>query len=149
VNWILPSNFIVIDSSNIYSPIIHCQDTGQFLIKQKAYFGDCETINSKSITIRYNDGTYATTYNNNGIKDVVIYPNPNNGQFNLLVEMFKKQKFGIFITDINGIEKLRLIIDDAEIFNGNINIPTPTNGSYIIKIISAYDSKHVSFIISQ
>lgn len=149
VIWNFPSTFTVINISNPFAPVISCRDTGYYNIQQTAYFGSCQTQFSKTVHITYNDGSYATVYNNNGIQNVTLSPNPNDGQFNLNVTMYKKQTFGIFVTDASGIEKMRLSVKDSDTFSGNIVVPNVTNGTYVLKVISAYDSQYILFVVTQ
>lgn len=149
VIWGFPSTFTVINNSNPYAPIVICSDTGYYNIQQTAYFGSCQTLFNKAVHITYNDGSYATNYNNNGIQNVTLSPNPNNGQFDLTVNMYKKQTFAVFVNDASGVEKFRIILNDTDNYSGNIVLPQVSNGTYVLKVVSAYDSKHVLFVVTQ
>ena len=149
VQWNFPSTFTVINITNPYAPIVVCSDTGYYAIQQTAYFGSCAPVLTKTVHIKYNDGSFATAYNNNGIQSVGLSPNPNDGQFNLTVSMYKKQNFTIFVNDATGVEKYRISVTDSDSFFGNISVPNITNGTYVLKVVSAYDSKHLLFIVTQ
>lgn len=149
VIWNFPATFTVINMANPYAPVVTCSDTGFYTIQQTAYFGSCQVQYSKPVHITFNDGSYATAYNNNGIQDVTLSPNPNDGQFNLSVSMYKKQTFAIFVNDASGVEKWRTTVYDSDVFSGNVIVPNITNGTYVLKVVSAYDSKHVLFVVTQ
>lgn len=149
VLWTFPATFTVINNSNPYSPVVVCSDTGYYTISQTAYFGGCQPVLTKQVHIKYSDGSYATPYNNNGIQSISLSPNPNTGQFNLNVSMYKKQTFMIFVIDASGVEKLRIPVSDSDTYSGNILVPQVTNGTYILKVVSSYDARHVVFVVSQ
>lgn len=148
VQWIFPSTCTVIDKSNPFSPIITHSDTGTFAINLKAFFGTCEMNKLKTIHVGAIDSAFANSFNNNGIESILLYPNPNNGQFNVEIKLYKKQTFALFIYDANGIEKYRQTINDNNYFNQLININPVTPGTFIIKVIAEYDAKQKPFIIS-
>lgn len=148
VQWVFPATFTVINNTNKFAPVVMCSDTGYYNITQTVYFGSCQSVLNKQVHIKYNDGTYANSYNNNGIQNLTLYPNPNNGQFNVSVTLFKKQSFAIFITDANGIEKLRIPVVEKDTYNGNVILPNPAPGTYILKAISAYDYKYIVFVVT-
>ena len=148
VQWIFPSTCTVIDNSNPFSPIITHSDTGTFAINLKAFFGTCEMNKLKTIHVGAIDSAFANSFNNNGIESILLYPNPNNGQFNVEIKLYKKQTFALFIYDANGIEKYRQTINDNNYFNQLININPVTPGTFIIKVIAEYDAKQKPFIIS-
>lgn len=149
VIWSFPTTFTVINNSNPYSPVVMCGDTGYYNISQIAHYGSCQTAFNKTVHITYNDGSFATTYNNNGINNITLSPNPNNGQFGLNVTLFKKQTFAIFVHDALGVEKLRITVNDSDNYSGNVSVPQVTNGTYLLKVISAYDSRTIVFIVNQ
>lgn len=149
VQWSFPGTFTVISTSDPFFPVVMCSDTGFYQIKETAYFGSCKTEYSKSVHIQFNDGSYATNYNNNGIQDVILYPNPNSGQFNLSVTLYKKQSFVILITDAVGTVLLKIPVSENDQYNGYITIPNVTNGTHVLKVISPYDSRHILFEVTQ
>lgn len=149
VQWSFPPTCTIINNSNSFSPIIVNSDTGSFVINLKAFFGTCELNKSKLVHISNIDTTFATKFNNNGIESVTLYPNPNSGQFNIEVKLYKKQTFALLIYDATGIEKFRQTINESSYFNQLITMPINTPGSYILKVVAEYDSKQKPFIISQ
>ena len=77
----------------------------------------------------------------------VLYPNPNNGSFDLFnvnFEEFGNDNLNVFVFDINGRK-----IYDSKLFKNNgthINIPNLTTGVYILKLSSDYKSEEIKFI---
>lgn len=149
VQWTFPPTCTIIDNSNPFSPVIVNSDTGTFVINMKAFFGTCEMNKSKLVHIGEVDTTFANGYNNNGIESITLYPNPNSGQFNVEVKLYKKQTFAIFIYNASSVEQFRQTIHESDYFNQLINIPGATSGSYVLKVVAEYDAKQKAFIISQ
>ena len=95
------------------------------------------------------DTSFANNYNNNGIKDIMLYPNPNTGNFTIDISLYKTQTFAIFIFDALGNELMRLSYNNLNFVSVPINISNPIPGTYLLKVIAEYDSKTKSFLITQ
>lgn len=149
VQWTFPPTCTVIDNSNPFSPVIVNSDTGTFVINLKAFFGDCEMNKFKTVHIGNVDTTLANGFNNNGIESITLYPNPNTGQFNVEVKLYKKQTFALLIYDASGVERYRQTVNESNYFNQLINMSPATTGSYILRVVAEYDAKQKAFIISQ
>ncbi|HXB40724.1 MAG TPA: T9SS type A sorting domain-containing protein [Bacteroidia bacterium] len=148
VHWILPSGCTIINT-DLSAPKIINADTGIMQITMIAWFGTCEMQLTKNITVINPDTNIANSHNNNGIKNLILYPNPNTGRFTIDVILYKKQSFAIFIFDALGNEILRLPFFNSNAESAFINLNNPVPGSYILKVIAEYDSKIKTFLISQ
>ena len=148
VRWDFPANSIVTDS-NMFAPAFILTDTGAFALTMHAYYGTCEVVLSHNSSTHPFDSLNATPWNNNGIDTIVVYPNPNNGTFNLDVTLFSKQNFVILVYDASGVEQTREQVYDAENWSGQISVPNPVPGNYVLKVIAPFDSDQKVFVISQ
>jgi len=148
VKWVLPANCILVNSDPYAPQIIHA-DTGALQITMMAWFGTCQMQLTKNIVVTLPDTTMANSHNNNGISNLVLYPNPNSGQFTVDVSFYKKQTFAIFIFDAIGNEILRLSFPDSDAASAAINLNNPAPGTYILKVIAEYDSETRTFLIDQ
>ncbi|MBK7669197.1 MAG: hypothetical protein IPJ32_18745 [Sphingobacteriaceae bacterium] len=90
VKWILPSIASII-GGDMFNPVVVFADTGTFSVTLQAFYGTCMTSTTKLIKIMPLDSAYATLSNNNGIKSLNVFPNPNNGQFTVQVEFIKSK----------------------------------------------------------
>lgn len=149
VQWTFPPSCSIIDNSNPFSPVIVNSDTGTFVINMKAFFGSCEMNKAKTVHIGNVDTTFANVYNNNGIESITLYPNPNSGQFNVEVRLYKKQTFAVFIYDATGVESYRQTINESDYINLPVNMSSATPGSYVLRVVAEYDAKQRTFVISQ
>ncbi|MCX6310743.1 MAG: T9SS type A sorting domain-containing protein [Bacteroidetes bacterium] len=148
VRWDFPLTTTLVDS-NMFAPAFINMDTGAFIITMHAFYGDCEVIYSRTIIVHPFDSSFANQWNNNGIDSISLYPNPNNGIFNLGVTLFAKQNFVILVYDANGIEKARQQVYDADNWNGQMAISNPVPGNYVLRVIAEFDSKQKVFVITQ
>jgi len=148
VSWDFPSTAIVTDS-NMFSPAFLNTDTGAFSLTMHAFYGTCEVVLTRTIDVHPFDSTFATAWNNNGIDTLILYPNPNNGIFSLDVQLFSKQNFVILVYDASGNERTRVQVYDAENWSGQISIPNPVPGNYILKVVAEFDADQRTFVISQ
>lgn len=147
VKWILPSNASIIGGDN-FNPIIFNPDTGAFLVSMIGYFGECVIDTTKLIQFFYADSTIASEFNNNGIKSVVLYPNPNSGQFTVGVEFYKKQNSSIQVWDTSPSKYFQQNFIDMDQITLPINLTQLINGTYILRVIGEYNTKYSNFIIT-
>ncbi len=148
VSWILPTGCQLLNT-NSFAPEIINSDTGALQITMLVWFGTCKMSLTKNIHVVKFDTAFATNYNNNGIKSITLYPNPNTGHFTVDVSLYKTQTFVIFIFDALGNELLRQPYNNLDFISAPINISTPTPGTYLLKVIAEYDSQTKTFLITQ
>lgn len=148
VSWDFPLYTTVTDS-NMFAPAFVNNDTGAFTITMHAFYGTCEVVLIRTINVHPFDSLFATPWNDNGIDTIILYPNPNNGVFNLDVLLFAKQNFVILVYDANGIERVRQEVFDADEWNGQMIVPNAIPGNYMLRVIAEYDSDEKIFVITQ
>lgn len=71
-----------------------------------------------------------------GLGSVVLYPNPNNGSFQLNANLVKQvESFNLIIMDVAGKEVYRSSKQNPEmLFNQQVSLPKITRGIYIVKM---------------
>jgi hypothetical protein len=148
VSWDFPFTAMVTDS-NMFAPVFINTDTGAFIITMHAFYGSCEVIYTRTIMVHTFDSLSANLWNANGIDTIILYPNPNNGTFNLGVFLFTKQNFVILVYDANGIEQVRQEVFDADQWNGQLTVPNALPGNYVLRVIAEYDTDEKIFVITQ
>ncbi len=147
-SWIFPSGIQVIDYNSL-APVIVLPDTGSFDVTMKGYYGACNVDITKTVYAIDYDSTFATSSNANGIKSMQLYPNPNTGNFNIEIEFFKKQQAAITIQDVSGNGYFFSQYGEVDEINEYISLTNAINGTYILKIVSEFDSRYITFIITQ
>lgn len=148
INWILPSIASII-GGDMYSPIVVFADTGSYSITMEAYYGNCMISATKIIHILPYDSAYATLTNNNGIKVLNVFPNPNTGAFTVHVEFYKKQNASIQVWDASPQKHFQNNFIETDIINLPVTLTQLQNGTYILRVISEYSSKYFNFVISK
>ena len=151
IDWDFPFEITVLDDSNINSPVIILPDTGAFQITMNAHYGTCIMPVTKWIYSADYDTTLATNYNQNGIKSVELYPNPNSGVFTVEIEFYKRQLSVTTVQDMNGYSYYwQENNEDNLIVTHNIDLgSTIQPGTYVLKVASEYDSYYITFIVNQ
>lgn len=150
IDWVFPFEVTVFDDSNINSPVIILPDTGAFEITMNAHYGSCIIPITKWIYSADYDSTLATNYNQNGIKSVELYPNPNTGVFTVEIEFYKRQHSVTTVQDMNGYSYYweennedDLIVTHQIDLGANIQ-----PGTYVLKVASEFDSYYITFVVN-
>lgn len=132
------------------SPLVILPDTGSFLITMNAYYGECLVSVTKEVFVSEFDSTYATFNNQNGIQSINLYPNPTTGSFTLEVEFYKKQRVSIAIQDMIGYSYDERVLDEIDSLEESFDLDyDAVNGTYVVRIISEYDSAYITFVLSR
>lgn len=148
VIWNFPAGINVINNDP-FSPMIIYTDTGSFSVNMQAVYGDCVLEKNKEVSIFSSDTSLATNYNNNGIKNISVSPNPNTGNFYANVELYKKQTFVVFVYDAVGVERYRKVVNDSDIYSENILINSAVPGTYTLMVIAEFDAGSKTFVVTQ
>lgn len=148
IQWLLPNNSYRI-GGDMFNPVIVFPDTGIYTITMKAFYGTCMLSSTKQIQILPIDSAYATLVNNNGIKSVTLFPNPNSGQFTVQVEFYKKQNSVIQIWDASPQIHFHQSNNDTLLLQLPVNLTSLPNGTYLLKVIGEFASKNIVFVISK
>jgi subtilisin-like proprotein convertase family protein len=112
------------------------RDTGQ---------GDTGTINSASITICSGSYTRLATPSFE-IKDFVLYPNPNKGNFTIRFTSANTTGVVVVVNDMLGRKIYENKFENNGNFNENIQLKNVTAGVYVVSVIDG-DRKGVSKIV--
>jgi hypothetical protein len=148
VKWVLPTIASIV-GGDMFSPIVVFADTGSFPVTEQVFYGTCMTSLTKTIRILPLDSAYATLTNNNGIKVLNLFPNPNNGQFTVQIEFYKKQNASVQIWDSQPQRHFQQNFSDADIINLPIDVSFLQNGTYVLRVTGEYASRHFYFVIGQ
>lgn len=148
LGWILPSVASII-GGDMFNPVVVFADTGSFPVTLQAFYGTCMVSTTKLIRISLQDSAYATLTNSNGIKSLNVFPNPNTGQFTVQVEFYKKQNASIQIWDSNPQKHFQQNFSNTDLINLPVNVTQLQNGTFVLRVIGEYASRHFYFVISK
>jgi subtilisin-like proprotein convertase family protein len=107
--------------------------------------GDTGTINTASLQICSSSYTTLATPDFE-IKDFVLYPNPNKGDFTVRFTSSNATDIQVFVTDLLGRKIYNKKFKNTGDFNQNIQLTNASSGTYIVTVIEG-DRKGVSKII--
>jgi hypothetical protein len=135
----------------MFSPLIRFNKEGSYPITMKAWFAGCDFNMSKVITINPYDPNVVNNYNNRyGIDTVIVAPNPNNGNFNLKVKLYKKQRLVIKIYSVAGTILWNKQWDYINEVQEPVSLPASIgNGLLFIKVITDNDMRDVEMLITK
>lgn len=97
------------------------------------------------VSSRFAENSTNTTSTNK----VVLYPNPNNGTFNLFninTQDFGSEAIQLQVFDINGRSLYTKTLKEDDFANCEINLSDFASGIYIVKIASTTNSQDIKFV---
>lgn len=105
---------------------------GTWTLRARDYWnGDIGTVNNWSINVCVAENLSTSTF---GINDLVIYPNPNNGNFNVKFDSNSGNEIKIAVYDMRG----RLVFENnyknTGIINQTVEINNAESGIYLVTI---------------
>ena len=97
--------------------------------------GNRATWNSVTLTICSSEIGPILGVNEFSLEDsFVVYPNPNNGEFNVKLKSNSNQDINIQVFDIRGRSVLNQTYNNTRDFNQNINLNNAQSGMYLLNV---------------
>lgn len=153
VKWQFHPSATIIDPNPLEPKIkfAHFDTTAGYWIRLIGYYPTCTYMVEKGIKIYPYDpnAVVAPSAYNKGIKKAELFPNPNNGQFTLNVEFYKMQKVSVYVTSVPGVivmPKQTFPTTMHLIKNFLTEMSGAQPGTYIMRIVSDYDSRNILFV---
>ena len=134
------------------SPRIKFSNPGNYWVAMTGYFKGCAYTLRKTVYINPYDPNAGLVYDPpvQIIDTVILYPNPNTGQFSVHVKLNRKQKLIMLIQDMGtGREIVRRVYDPVLTTDDQFALGNVSNGTYILRVIAENDSRDVLFVISR
>ncbi len=148
VQWVFPSNITKIGGS-MFNPIVVSNDTGNFTITMKGFYGNCIINTTKLVRFAPYDSLKANYNNANGVKTFSLYPNPNTGQFTVYIEFYRTQNASIQVWDLSPTKHFQQNFYDVISITLPVDVSSLQNGGYLLRVIAEFDAKNKPFIISK
>ena len=108
------------------------------------FTGDTGTINNWSIEVCTQTITLLTE--SFGLDGFGIYPNPNNGNFNVKFNSSTSNEIGVFVHDIRGREIYNKQFQNTGFIEQNIQLSSVQSGVYLVTVQDG-DRKEVKKIV--
>jgi hypothetical protein len=150
VHWSFDPAAQVIE--NGASPRIKFNNPGNYWVAMTGYFKGCAYTLRKTVYINPYDPDAGLVYNPpvQVIDTVILFPNPNSGQFSVHVKLNRKQKLIMLIQDMGtGREIVRRTFDPVLITDDQFALGNVSSGTYVLRVIAENDSKDVLFMIKR
>ena len=97
------------------------------------YNGDTGSLNNFTIEVCSQQATL-TSDTFTGLDDFSIYPNPNNGNFNIKFTSQSSNNVEIMVHDLRGRQVFNKSYDSNSVFNQNIQLNNVESGIYIVTV---------------
>ena len=94
---------------------------------------DGGTFNSFSLYLCL-EGTLSVADENSSLSDFVIYPNPNKGEFNVLINNSNSEDVNISVYDIRGRRIFDTIYEGSPSFNQIVSLENAQSGVYLVTV---------------
>ena len=107
------------------------------------YSGDGGSLNSWGLNFCT---TQPLSTNSNQINDLVIYPNPNNGNFNIQFTSNSGNDIKVNVHDIRGREIFAQSYANNGLFNESLHLDNVQSGMYLVTVLDG-DKKVVKKIL--
>ncbi len=96
------------------------------------YQQDTGSVNSWSIEVCTQTATLSTP--ENGLANFAVYPNPNNGNFNIQFESTSGSGVNVMVHDIRGRAILSRNFANSGLFNQNVSLENAQSGIYMLTV---------------
>lgn len=94
------------------------------------------------------EGTLSVDGDNNSLSDFVIYPNPNKGTFNIVINNSNSEDVKISVFDIRGRRIFDDIYDGSPSFNQPVSLVNAQSGVYLVTVESGVNKVTKRIIIN-
>lgn len=144
LEWDMGNGYTTTDTMPTYAYFV----PGDYDVSLTVNNGFCESVRTKTITIEpvksaeydiETPGLYST------IENLVLYPNPNNGDFNLKIELTEESAAQVEIFNLMGqlIHAEKFIAEETV---RNYSMSHIKAGLYIVRVMVGKESKSIKFV---
>jgi len=149
VQWIIPNEFTRSVDGVSYKELIPSQ-TGDFTIGMKAFLGGCNGMVEKQITILSADSLpEQKDFSQVLIRKVNLFPNPNNGIFEIDIELATETNIQVDLYSMDGMRMQAPRIEKGlKNYNVKYNLMSLEPGFYFINVIAGKEVKKLKFIVN-
>ena len=152
VTWIMDEGQVEQLSTFLNQTELLFSSPGTYSIGMEAQLGDCVQYIEKLITI-YSDPDSLPANTNPGaygaILDFSLFPNPNNGNFELLAEFTDIQTGQMRIYNDTGLLIEARDLSGWASYRENFQIPSAPAGNYIAVLQTQFDYRTLNFVIQR
>jgi hypothetical protein len=150
IEWTFDENALIVNADK-WSPQILFKEAGDYMATMTAYYGDCAYIVTKKLSLSPYDPNAIPVKDPEykAIESVDVSPNPNNGEFEVVVKLSKKYKVSILVYDVLGGVHYNTSTERTQQVNRTINIKDAAAGVYLLRVITETDARDVRIIVNK
>lgn len=150
VTWEFSDGAAVIGTSQNMAKVKY-NSAGLYPVRMTGLFGTCAYTIEKLLNIApFDPSAIGDRKNGEGIKSLKITPNPNDGIFELGLELFTRQQVTVRIFDLNSRPVYNETYPADILFVREIGLPeTVMPGTYVLRATCENDARSAVFVISK
>lgn len=144
-----PLTVVDIDDAESYMLNLSAENTGRYYITMWAYSGGCESFEQKFIDIY--EAVADTSDFKIGyeplIKQAKVSPNPNDGEFDLIVVLRETYDIDVTVYDVNnGRQVEHVVLKDSDRYNTRLNIRQWGSGIFVLSVSSGTERRAIKVL---
>ncbi len=144
-----PLTVVDIDDAESYMLNLSAENTGRYYITMWAYSGGCESFEQKFIDIY--EAVADTSDFKIGydplIKQAKVSPNPNDGEFDLIIVLRETYDIEVTVYDVNnGRQVEHVVLKDSDRYNTRLNIKQWGSGIFVLSIVSGTERRAIKVL---
>ncbi|MCR5695460.1 MAG: hypothetical protein K6G73_00660 [Marinilabiliaceae bacterium] len=144
-----PLTVVDIDDAESYMLNLSAENTGRYYITMWAYSGGCESFEQKFIDIY--EAVADTSDFKIGydplIKQAKVSPNPNDGEFDLIIVLRETYDIDVTVYDVNnGRQVEHVVLKDSDRYNTRLNIKQWGSGIFVLSIVSGTERRAIKVL---
>ncbi|MEK6476063.1 T9SS type A sorting domain-containing protein [Catalinimonas sp. 4WD22] len=150
VHWHFPPEADILNASS-WEPQITFEEADDYQITLVGYYSVCTDSITKTVAFFPPQKDLNTNarlaQGSQGIKSVMIFPNPTNGRFQVEVTLYSVTSLFAFINDTNGQEIGRIQQKDSDTYSFEFDISRYASGQYYLRLMTQYDQKAARILL--
>ena len=138
-----------VEEAEEYMFPLMAESTGRYYITMWAYSGGCESFEQKFIDIyeAVEDTSDFKIGYDPLIKQAKVSPNPNDGEFDLIVVLREKADVDVTVHDVNnGRQVEHVVLKDSDKYNTRFNIRQWGSGIFVLSVVSGKERRAIKVL---
>jgi hypothetical protein len=136
IEWIIPDGAVLLEESDDRIQLLFTKN-GTYIVALKGYKGDCEKTLYKTVSVVNANEIEEDQSSEPFLKRFIAVPNPNDGNFDAIIELREPAEFKLILYDISGS-----IVEATQTYNAmnqtiRFNRSVFSAGTYLLKFVSA------------
>lgn len=150
VEWNYPTSFKQLAATSPDILNVQPAEAGTFSVSMRSFLAECRDLREKTILVSAKDNTNTggrLGYSDSDlIKEFALYPNPNEGRFQVRVALSEEKEIQLKVVQFPiGIMKSEFRSNTAKNFNVNFDLPDLSQGLYIVLLRVGKEERFLRF----